>query len=100
MIKHTQTIRGLLPTNCLSVTILWSWHFKSEVISDQCSISTFPDTIEMEYWLKMVKHPKTMLTDVVPVPLLLTVNMHLTTEQSCGKLSVYLYIRVGAQGLP
>ena len=54
----------------------------------------------MEYWLKMVKHPKTVLTDVVPVPLLLTVNMHLTTEQSCGKLSVYLYIRVGAQGLP
>ena len=54
----------------------------------------------MECWLKMVTDPKTMLTDVVPVSLLLTVNMHLTTEQSCGKLSVYLYIRIRAQGLP
>ena len=99
MIKHTQTIRGLLPTNCLSVFD----HFMElalQAISDQCSISTFPNTIEMEYWLKMVTDPKTMLTDVVPVSLLLTVNMHLTTEQSCGKLSVYLYIRIGAQGLP
>ena len=29
MVKHTQTIRLLLPTNCLSaLTILWGWHFK------------------------------------------------------------------------
>ena len=30
MAKHTQTIRQLLPVNCLSVTIFWGWHLKGK----------------------------------------------------------------------
>ena len=28
MVKHTETVRRLLLTNRLSLTILWGWHLK------------------------------------------------------------------------
>ena len=32
MVEHTQTIRRVLPTNCLNVfDLLWSWHLKGEI---------------------------------------------------------------------
>ena len=44
MVKHTQTIRRLLPTNCLCLTILWGWHLKgSKSKSYKAILNIYPE---------------------------------------------------------